>query len=57
MSDENFLNAEIQIKSINYNVSLSVVTSSNGKNEQLCLELRNGDTADTWTGSFESTCK
>jgi hypothetical protein len=56
MSDENFLNAEIQIKSVNYHVSLSVASTSN-KNELLCLELRKIDTVDTWLGSFESNCK
>ena len=55
MSDEKFLNAEIQIKSVSYNVSLSVTSES--KNERLCLELRNSNTVDTWTGTFESTCK
>jgi hypothetical protein len=56
MSDENFLNAEIQIKSVNYHVSLSVASTSN-KNELLCLELRKIDTVDTWLGSFESNCR
>ena len=56
MSDEKFLNAEIQIKSVNYHVSLSVASTSS-KNELLCLELRKSDTADTWLGSFESNCK
>lgn len=57
MSDDTttFLNAEIQIKSVSYNVSLSVTSES--KNERLCLELRNSNTVDTWTGTFESTCK
>ena len=53
MSDNNFLNAQIQIKSVDYNINLSI---SKNKNETLVIELRKNDSVDTWTGSFESTC-
>jgi coiled-coil domain-containing protein 61 len=52
MSEENCLNANLQVKSINYQINLTIVAK---KNERLDIELKQSDTADIWTGSFEST--
>ena len=45
------INVEINLKSINYHISLNLI-----ENDKFILEVQNMETAEIWRGCYESNC-